>query len=53
MDYSHINDFRGKPELCKNIVEHDLKHVGMADVLVVIAHSPQLWDWDGDGDCKK
>ncbi len=40
MDYSHINDFRGKPELSKNIVEHDLKHVGMADVLVVIADSP-------------
>ena len=40
MDYSHINDFRCKPELSKNIVEHDLKHVSMADILVVIAHSP-------------
>jgi len=40
MDYSHINDFRDKPELSKDIVEHDLKHVSMADVLVVIADSP-------------
>ena len=40
MDYSHINDFRCKPELSRNIVEHDLKHVSMADILVVIAHSP-------------
>ena len=40
MDYSHINDFRDKPELSKDIVEHDLKHVSMADVLVVIAVSP-------------
>ena len=40
MDYSHMNDFRDKPELSKNIVEHDLKHVSMADVLVVIADSP-------------
>ncbi len=37
MDYSHINDFRDKPELSKDIVEHDLKHVSMAGVLVVIA----------------
>lgn len=40
MDYSHINDFRCKPELSKNIVEHDLKHVSMTDILVVIGHSP-------------
>ncbi len=40
MDYSHINDFRDRPELSKGIVEHDLKHVSMADVLVVIANSP-------------
>ena len=40
MDYSHINDFRDKPELSKDIVEHDLKHVSMADVLVVLADSP-------------
>ena len=40
MDYSSINDFRDKPKLSKDIVEHDLKHVSMADVLVVIANSP-------------
>ena len=40
MDYSHINDFRDRPELSKGIVEHDLKNVSMADVLVVIANSP-------------
>ena len=40
MDYSPINDFRDKPELSKKIVEHDLNHVSMADVLVVIADSP-------------
>jgi hypothetical protein len=40
MDYSSINDFRDKPELSKDIVEYDLTHVSMADVLVVIADSP-------------
>ena len=40
MDYSHLNDFRDRPELSKKIVEHDLKHVSMADVLVVIANDP-------------
>ena len=29
MDNSHINDFRDKPELSKDVVEHDIKHVSM------------------------
>jgi nucleoside 2-deoxyribosyltransferase len=40
MDYSHINDFRDWPELSKGIVEHDLRHVDMADVLIVVANGP-------------
>ena len=44
-DQSPMKDKTGEKcavgqETSKNIVEHDLKHVGMADVLVVIAHSP-------------
>jgi hypothetical protein len=53
MDYSHINDFRDHAELSTYIVEHDLRHVDMADFLVVVANGPKLWDRNGDGGCQK
>ncbi len=40
MDYSHINDFRGKQELSQVIVEHDLGCIDNADVLVVLINGP-------------
>ncbi len=40
MDYSNIDDFRDKMELCQKIVKHDLDYVNKADILVVLANSP-------------
>ncbi len=40
MDYSDINDFRDKKDLCREIVNHDLEYVNKSDVLVVLANSP-------------
>ena len=40
MGYSHIYDFRDKLKLSQVIVEHDLKCIYNADVLVVIINSP-------------
>lgn len=42
MDYSHIDDFRDKIDLCNSIVKHDLEYVNKADVLVVSVHSPSF-----------
>ncbi len=42
MDYSHIKDFRGKAELSKKIVEHDLEFVKKADVLVILVDMPSF-----------
>ena len=36
MDYSKIKDFTKKKELAKRIVEHDLRYVEDADVLIII-----------------
>jgi nucleoside 2-deoxyribosyltransferase len=40
MDYSDIRDFRYRKELSNKIIEHDLKYVKQADVIVVIAKNP-------------
>ncbi len=40
MDYSHVKDFRHETALSREIVESDLKHVDMADILVVLCSSP-------------
>jgi hypothetical protein len=40
MDYSSMDDFRDQKELSKKIVEHDLKYVQKADVLVVLTGTP-------------
>jgi hypothetical protein len=40
MDYSDINDFRDKKDLCREIVNHDLEYVNKSDVLVVLANNP-------------
>ena len=42
MDYSDIRDFRDRKDLSRKIVEHDLKLVKQADVLVMIAKSPSF-----------
>jgi nucleoside 2-deoxyribosyltransferase len=40
MDYSHISDFRDKPDLSRKIVNHDLKYIESSDAVVVIANGP-------------
>jgi nucleoside 2-deoxyribosyltransferase len=40
MDYSDIKDFRDKPEIAAEIVEHDLKFVEKSDVIVVVSNGP-------------
>lgn len=40
MDYSGIDDFRDKIELCQKIVKHDLEYVNKADILVISASPP-------------
>lgn len=42
MDYSNIKDFRSKRNLSEKIVEHDLKFVDKADVLVVLLEGPSF-----------
>ena len=42
MDYSDIKDFRFKRDLSERIVEHDLKFVDKADVLVVLLEGPSF-----------
>ncbi len=41
-DYSHINDFRDKPDLCAKIVRRDLELCDKADVIVLIAKHPSF-----------
>lgn len=38
MDYSKIKDFRDKPVLSRNIVNHDLDFVKQADVVIAISN---------------
>jgi nucleoside 2-deoxyribosyltransferase len=38
MDYSHITDFRDKPDLSSKIVKHDLKYIESSDVIIIIAN---------------
>ena len=40
MDYSHVDDFRGEPERCETIVEHDFGCVDEADVIVALIGKP-------------
>lgn len=40
MDYSDIDDFRDKIELCQEIVKHDLEYVNKVDIRVILASSP-------------
>ncbi len=40
MDYSDIDDFRDKIDLCREIVKHDLEYVNKSDILVILASSP-------------
>lgn len=40
MDYSHVEDFRDRPELCEEIVDHDFSCVEEADVIVAIIGKP-------------
>lgn len=40
MDYSDIDDFRDRKDLCQKIVKHDLEYVEKADILVVSANLP-------------
>jgi nucleoside 2-deoxyribosyltransferase len=40
MDYSKVKDFRNSRELSRRIVEHDLRYVRKADVLVVLSNQP-------------
>lgn len=40
MDYSHIEDFRERPELCESIVGHDFGCVDEADVIVALIGNP-------------
>lgn len=41
-DYTNVEDFRDKKELCKRIVENDLSKVDEADVIVLIADKPSF-----------
>lgn len=41
-DYSYVDDFRDKTELCKKIVERDLSLINKADVLILIADNPSF-----------
>lgn len=40
MDYSDIDDFRDRKDLCQKIVKHDLEYVEKADILVISANPP-------------
>jgi hypothetical protein len=40
MDYSNVQDFRGKRSLSRRIVEHDLQYVSKADLLLVLSNGP-------------
>jgi len=42
VDYSHVEDFRGKPEICYEIVRNDLEICERADVIVFIATNPSF-----------
>jgi len=42
LDYSHIEDFRNKPELCEKIVKRDLELCEKADVLVLVVRNPSF-----------
>lgn len=42
MDYSHIDDFRDKPNLTKKIVEHDLSYIENCDAIVVVLNKPSI-----------
>ena len=41
-DYSHVNDFRDKVELCGEIVKKDLELCEKSDVIVLIAKHPSF-----------
>jgi 7-cyano-7-deazaguanine reductase len=41
-DYTHVEDFRDKPDLCGEIVRRDLELCEKADVIVLIAHNPSF-----------
>jgi len=41
-DYSYVDDFRDKLELCKKIIQIDLKLIDKVDVLVLIADHPSF-----------
>jgi len=41
-DYSYVEDFREDSELCRKIVENDMRKIGEADVLVLISDSPSF-----------
>ena len=40
MDYSHVEDFRERPELCESIIDHDFGYVDEADVIVALIGKP-------------
>ncbi len=42
VDYSDVDDFRDKPDLCRKIVEHDLHLCQEADVIVLVASYPSF-----------
>ncbi len=42
VDYSDVDDFRGKPELWDEIVKRDLEFCRKADVIVLIATNPSF-----------
>lgn len=37
MDYSNVQDFRNRKKLTKKIVEHDLRYIRKADVIIVLS----------------
>lgn len=42
MDYTHINDFRNNREISQKIVDHDLKFIDQADIIIVITDHPSF-----------
>jgi nucleoside 2-deoxyribosyltransferase len=40
MDYSHVQDFRDRPDLSESIVNHDFGCVNEADVIVALIGKP-------------
>ncbi len=42
LDYSYVEDFRDKKELCEKIIKNDLKYVSEADVVIFLVTKPSF-----------